>query len=84
MPKIRANGIDIHYQIGGRGPRLLYISGSGGDLRNPRGLFEGPLPEHFEVLGYDQRGLGQTDTPDGDYSMADYAADADALLDALD
>ena len=83
MATVRANGIDIHYRIGGRGPRLLYISGSGGDLRNPRGLFDGPLPEHFEVLSYDQRGLGQTDKPDGDYTMADYAADTDALLEAL-
>ena len=52
-------------------------------MRNPRGVFDGPLPEHFEVLSYDQRGLGQTDKPDGNYSMADYAADADGLLDAL-
>jgi 3-oxoadipate enol-lactonase len=84
MPKVSANGIEVHYQIGGRGPRLLYISGSGGDLRNARGVFEGPLPEHFEVLSYDQRGLGQTDKPPGDYSMADYAADGEALLDALE
>ena len=41
------------------------------------------MPESFEVLSYDQRGLGQTAKPEGDYTMADYAADADALLESL-
>lgn len=83
MPKVLANGIDITYRVGGAGPRVLFISGSGGDLRSSRSVFEGPLPESFEVLSYDQRGLGQTAKPEGDYTMADYAADADALLESL-
>ncbi len=83
MPKVFANGIDITYRVGGEGPRVLFISGSGGDLRNSRSVFAGPLPENFEVLSYDQRGLGQTDKPESDYTMADYAEDADALLESL-
>jgi pimeloyl-ACP methyl ester carboxylesterase len=35
----------------------------------------------FDVLVHDQRGLGKTEVPPGPYSMADYAADAAALLD---
>jgi pimeloyl-ACP methyl ester carboxylesterase len=35
------------------------------------------------VVAHDQRGLGQTEIPPGPYEMADYAADAAALLDAL-
>jgi len=81
---IQANGIRINYAVGGSGQRLLYISGTGGDLRNRPNVFDGPLPSEFEVLSYDQRGLGQTDKPSGEYTMADYAADAAALLDALD
>lgn len=83
MPMVQANGLNIHYQSGGTGPRLLFISGTGGDLRNRPNVFDGPLADAFEVLAYDQRGLGQSDKPDADYSMADYADDAAALLDAL-
>lgn len=83
MPKIRANGLDIHFEIGGRGPRLLFISGTGSDLRNKPNVFDSPLANAFEILAYDQRGLGQSDVPPGPYSMADYGDDAAALLDAL-
>ncbi len=54
-----------------------------GDLRRSPNAFDSPLPQHFTVLGYDQRGLGQTDRPDIPYTMADYAKDATALLDAV-
>jgi len=83
MPAVQANGIQVHYQIGGQGERVLFISGTGGDLRNRPNVFDGPLAGAFEVLAYDQRGLGQTEKPDGDYCMADYADDAAGLLDAL-
>jgi 3-oxoadipate enol-lactonase len=73
----------VYYEIGGSGPRLLYISGTGGDLRGQPRVFDGPLPQSFEVLAYDQRGLGQTSKPDVAYSMADYADDAAALLDTV-
>jgi 3-oxoadipate enol-lactonase len=52
-------------------------------LRAHPNVFDGPLPTHFDVLSHDQRGLGQTDKPDADYEMADYAEDAAALLDAV-
>lgn len=83
MASINANGIDIHYQTGGSGPRVLFISGTGGDLRNRPNVFDGPLAQSFEVLGYDQRGLGQTSKPAGEYRMSDYGEDAAALLDQL-
>jgi 3-oxoadipate enol-lactonase len=83
MPFTAVRDIQMYYEIRGAGPRLLYISGTGGDLRRSPNAFDSPLTEHFEVLAYDQRGLGQTDKPDEAYTMADYAADADGLLHAL-
>ena len=35
------------------------------------------------MIAHDQRGLGRTSIPEGPYTMADYAADAAALLDAV-
>jgi 3-oxoadipate enol-lactonase len=83
VPLASVRDIKMYYEIEGEGPRLLYISGTGGDLRQKPGVFEGPLPMHFQVLAYDQRGLGQTDKPDVPYTMADYADDAAALLEAV-
>lgn len=77
-------GIRLYYEIGGdagSGRRLLFLNGSGADLRMAPSPAGGPLGKDFEVLAYDQRGLGQSDKPEGEYTMADYAADALALLD---
>jgi 3-oxoadipate enol-lactonase len=84
MPFASIRDIRMYYELGGNpqsGRRLLWINGSGGDLRQQPSLIEGPLADDFELLAFDQRGLGQTDRPDVPYSMADYAADALALLD---
>ncbi|MDE2487491.1 MAG: alpha/beta hydrolase [Alphaproteobacteria bacterium] len=80
MPKVHANGIELYYERAGSGPALLFISGTGGDLRNKPNVFDGPLAKSFDLLAYDQRGLGQSEKPDRPYSMADYADDAAALI----
>jgi len=82
-----AGDIDIYYERTqperSGAPRLLFISGTGGDLRVKPSVFDGPLPKHFDVLAFDQRGLGQSSKPDRPYSMADYAADAASLMQAV-
>ena len=83
MPVAQVGEIEIQYELGGSGPRLLYISGTGGDLRLRPGVFEGPLPGRFEVLAFDQRGMGRSSKPDTRYIMADYADDAAGLMDVL-
>ena len=74
--------VELYFERAGRGPRLLYISGTGGDLRLKPGVFDGPWRERFEVLAYDQRGMGRSSKPDRPYSMADYADDAAGLMQA--
>ena len=81
MPTAHLGAIDLYYERAGEGPPLLFISGTGGDLRNKPNMFDGPLGRSFDLLSYDQRGLGRSAKPDVDYSMADYADDAAALLD---
>lgn len=80
MPHARINGLDLYYERAGAGPPLLFISGTGGDLRTQPNVFASPLARAFDLLAYDQRGLGRTSKPDGPYSMADYADDAAALM----
>jgi 3-oxoadipate enol-lactonase len=84
MPTAHLGAIDLYYERAGEGPRLLFISGTGGDLRTKPNVFDGPLAKAFDVLAYDQRGLGRSGKPDAAYSMADYADDAAALLDHID
>ncbi|MBI1181374.1 MAG: alpha/beta fold hydrolase [Alphaproteobacteria bacterium] len=83
MPFVQAGDIRLYYEQAGEGPRLLFVNGTGGDLRNPLGPMSSPLVGHFTVLCHDQRGLGRSDKPDVPYTMADYADDAARLLDAV-
>ena len=83
MPYLTVRDIDVCFDRAGAGPPLLAISGSGGDLRLKPSLLESPLVRAFDVLAYDQRGLGRTSKPNKAYSMADYAEDAAAVLDAV-
>ena len=82
MPIARSNGIDLCFERAGSGPPLLFISGTGGDLRNKPNVFDGPLAKSFDLLAYDQRGLGQSEKPDVPYSMADYADDAAGMIES--
>ncbi len=82
MPFAAVNGIDVYFELHGAGPPLLNISGSGNDLRrSPASVL--PVNKAFETLSFDQRGLGQTSKPDCDYTMADYADDAAALIHSM-
>jgi 3-oxoadipate enol-lactonase len=82
VPIVRTDRIELYFERAGAGPRLLFISGTGGDLRNKPNVFDGPLARSFDLLAYDQRGLGQSEKPDVACCMADYADDAAALLEA--
>jgi len=83
MPFVLANGVELYYELHGAGERMLFISGTGQDLRRQPRLTDNPSFDSFELLLYDQRGLGQSGVPAGPYTMADYGNDAAALLDAV-
>jgi 3-oxoadipate enol-lactonase len=83
MAAAKVNGIDVYYEVHGSGERVVLISGTGGDLRSDPNRAKSLLAQNFEVLMFDQRGLGQSGKPDVPYAMADYADDAAALMVAL-
>lgn len=83
--KIKANGIDINYELTGRqGAPVVMLSHSLASsmvMWNPQ---LDTLEPHFKVLRYDMRGHGRSEAPDGAYSLDMLAEDVVALLDALD
>ena len=85
MPTIQANNITIYYELHGpAGAPVLVLNN--GILMNAAAswVFQTPaLSRHYRLLQYDCRGQGQSDRPDGPYTMALHAADLAALLDAL-
>lgn len=82
MPTIEANGIHIEYEITGSGEPLLLIAGLGYD----RWMWHKMVPllaEQFQVITFDNRGVGGTGKPAGPYTAQLLAADAAGLLQAL-
>jgi len=95
MPTVRANDIDIWYELrgssagggsaSGGGPTLALSHGWMGPTEFwPQAVVEG-LTAKLRVLFYDVRGHGKTTVPEDldAYSMPQYASDLRALLDAL-
>jgi pimeloyl-ACP methyl ester carboxylesterase len=83
VPTASLNGIEIYFERAGTGPPLLFLNGSGSTLQSSE-LLINVFRSRFDVIAHDQRGLGRSEIPPGPYSMADYAADALALLDHID
>jgi pimeloyl-ACP methyl ester carboxylesterase len=80
MLRARVNGVEMQYDLQGTGEPLVLIHGAQGD----RSMFSGLVPvfaKQFQVLTFDQRGSGQSEKPDMDYSIALLADDTAALMD---
>jgi 3-oxoadipate enol-lactonase len=83
VPVTPIGDIEIYYEVDGDGSPVLYISGTGGDLRTTPNVFDGPLARQHTVAAYDQRGLGRSTKRDEPTTMAQYGRDAAGLLDHL-
>ncbi|HRQ40685.1 MAG TPA: alpha/beta fold hydrolase [Chloroflexota bacterium] len=82
MPTISANNINIEYDVHGSGERLLLIAGLGYDRWMWHKMIPG-LAAHFQVIAFDNRGMGGTDKTKGPYTAQLLADDTAALLTAL-
>jgi len=83
MPKVKANTMDIYYEIHGTGPPLLMILGLGANITWWGKYFIKGLADHFKVIVFDNRGTGQSSNPKSQYSVRTLADDANSLLKAL-
>src|SRR4030042_6341962 len=82
MPIATANGIQINYKVEGQGDPLVMIMGLG----SPRGGWSSQAPffkKYFQVVIFDNRGVGKSEKPEGPYSTRMMADDAIKLMDHL-
>lgn len=83
MAFAKVNGANIHYEVRGEGPRVLFIHGIGADMKNPISIFNTPISHKFEILAFDPRGLGESESENLPHSIAGMADDAAGLAEAI-
>ncbi len=82
MPTINVNDINLYYEVHGQGEPLVLIHGMTLDCT----AWEPQLADfckQYQVIVFDNRGVGRSDAPNGDYSTDSMTKDTVALLDAL-
>lgn len=80
--KIKANGIEMNYELSGQGKTIVLIHGFSDNLK----MWYNQVPVlagSYRVLTYDVRGFGRTGVGEAPLTMDLFAADLYALLDAL-
>ena len=80
---VESAGVRIAWERVGAGPPLLLMHGLG-YARWGWGPLTSLLAEDFDVVLYDNRGIGESDVPPGPYTTRQLADDAVAVLDAAD
>lgn len=83
MPKTRAHGIGLYYELYGESEEtVLLANGVLADTKSWAGQLRA-FAKEYRVLLFDFRGQGRSDNPDEPYSMERHAADAVGLLETL-
>jgi pimeloyl-ACP methyl ester carboxylesterase len=80
---VNANGVDLWVEQEGAGDDVLFISG----LADEGACWVdqvGGLSDRYRVTTFDNRGVGRSATPDGEFAIADFAGDVVALMDTLE
>ncbi len=84
MPKISLAGTELNYERAGEGEPLLLIQGMTANLLAWGRPFSSLLEERFDVISFDNRGMGLSSPVTEGFSIAEMAADTAALLEALE
>lgn len=77
-----SDGAKIYYEVHGAGEPVLLIMGLGSNAYGWARTLPW-LSQHYRAIAFDNRGTGRSDVPEGAYSIAQMAADANAVLDAV-
>src|SRR3954454_245899 len=76
-------GVTLYYEITGEGEPVLLIMGTSGSLLL-WGEVAPRLAQEYQVIAFDNRGLGGSERGEGQITVASLAEDASALLEALE
>jgi pimeloyl-ACP methyl ester carboxylesterase len=79
---IDANGVELHVEQAGTGDDVICISGLADEGACWVDQVDG-LADRWRITTFDNRGVGRSAAPEGEYRIADFAADTAALMDAL-
>lgn len=82
MPKIKVNGIHLFYELKGTGEPLVLIAGLCCDSTIWQGISDA-LSKHFQLILFDNRGVGRSDSPENPFTIENMADDTIALIDYL-
>jgi pimeloyl-ACP methyl ester carboxylesterase len=80
---VNANGVDLWVEQEGAGDDVLFISGLADEGACWVDQVAG-LNDRYRVTTFDNRGVGRSATPDGEFAIATFSADTAALMDALE
>lgn len=83
MSQIEVNSTSIHYESTGEGRPILFIHGLGSSTRDWEWQVE-HFASSYRVITLDLRGHGQSDKPEGPYSIQQFSEDVAELIDELD
>lgn len=84
MAKISLPGTELNYERGGEGEPLLLIQGMSANLLAWGRPFVSLLEESFDVISFDNRGMGLSSPVTEAFSIAEMAGDTAALMEALE
>ncbi|OLS23642.1 MAG: Proline iminopeptidase [Candidatus Heimdallarchaeota archaeon LC_2] len=83
MPFCNSNGINLYYEVKGKGEPLVLIAGITADITIWPPNFLDVLTEKYQVIIFDNRGVGKTDVPKELYSMDQFVEDTMGLINHL-
>jgi len=81
--KISSNGVQIHVDDQGKGTPIVFLHYWGGSSRTWDDVIAA-LEGNYRTIAPDLRGWGDSDAPATGYALADFANDAQHMIDALD
>ncbi len=82
MPKAPVNGINMYYEVHGKGVPLVMIQGFAGN--HQAWFFQAHVfKKYYKVIIFDNRGIGKTDKSSEPYTIRTMADDVIGLMDSI-